>query len=429
LQPADIAIAYEDYKKEFNAMHSREFFDMHKNDAWFAEKYNPKSIEEWWPARCEKSRAAAEAFFARFNAGEKFDLFVDHNEHLLIPAVPKETKETKEQREARIAEEKKAAETNASAALTADAVGDQTSTDNQPPQPTEEPIATAPSEGEQAEATTGAADTTTSEATPEAEPGETPATAVKPPKQPKPEPTPSNVLFIKTITPKCTRAELEQVLSTAAPFRRLIISEANPLKGFHRIGWVEYASIEDAQASIKALAGHKMKGFDLQIGMHRPRPGGDVFRKVKKTPALFSMPSRLRKDLELAARLASVLDREKGITNNPVLYNMTNLDEMRDEDISARFDAIVSYLRQVHFYVYHKGLEFATEDSMVMLAGEITLRGSDKLHSKKDPTQWAKETDERNKHRASHPFDIEVASGKRGMEKCALIFHFEDSQH
>lgn len=163
-------------------------------------------------------------------------------------------------------------------------------------------------------------------------------------------------LLIKTIAPTVTRERFEAFAKEhlgegEGGFKHLSLSDPNPLKKCHRMGWImlqpeseqspaeEPARAEDGEeggegegadgdtamsaskplpisTSEKALAKINAKtiedpergNFTVHCGVHRPP---DALRK-KALWDLFSAPERIARDLELATRLVRKLDCELG---------------------------------------------------------------------------------------------------------------------
>lgn len=157
-------------------------------------------------------------------------------------------------------------------------------------------------------------------------------------------------LLIKTIAPTVSRDKFEAFAKEylgeeEGGFRHLSLSDPNPAKKCHRMGWIilhaepEQEEMSDARAeeneegeegeaeskpekpttittSEKALAKINAKtiedpdrgNFTVHCGVHRPP---DAPRK-KALWDLFSAPERVARDLELATRLVRKLDNEMG---------------------------------------------------------------------------------------------------------------------
>lgn len=160
-------------------------------------------------------------------------------------------------------------------------------------------------------------------------------------------------LLVKTIAPTVTREKFEAFAKEhlgegEGGYKHLSLSDPNPLKKCHRMGWImlnprseqpteepEEASREDGEegeadgdatmsapkparqsTSDKALANINGKtiedpergNFTVHCGVHRPP---DAPRK-KALWDLFSAPERIARDLDLATRLVRKLDNELG---------------------------------------------------------------------------------------------------------------------
>jgi hypothetical protein len=160
-------------------------------------------------------------------------------------------------------------------------------------------------------------------------------------------------LLIKTIAPTVSRQKLEEFCKehlgeSAGGFKWLSLSDPNPSKRYHRIGWVmlhpgagavfssdrgdgrgddgEDADADEnvmrteesgvsvdatAEKALEAINGKTIHDeargdFTIHVGVHIP-PGDP---KKKALWDLFSVPERIKKDLELAYRLVTKLDSE-----------------------------------------------------------------------------------------------------------------------
>lgn len=161
-------------------------------------------------------------------------------------------------------------------------------------------------------------------------------------------------LLIKTIAPTVSRAKLEEFCKehlgeSAGGFRWLSLSDPNPSKRYHRIGWVmlhpgeESGTVSDrgdgrgeeredgdegeddtmrgdavgegsnnvAEKALEAINGKTIHDeargdFTVHVGVHVP-PGEP---RKKALWDLFSAPERIEKDLQLAYRILQKFDQE-----------------------------------------------------------------------------------------------------------------------
>jgi hypothetical protein len=157
-------------------------------------------------------------------------------------------------------------------------------------------------------------------------------------------------LLIKTIAPTVSRAKLESFCKEHlgegdAGFRWLSLSDPNPTKKYHRIGWVllnpstsEDVKMEDegaeedaedgaidggpstssvslsvAAKALELIDGKTVKDeergdFKCHVGIHEP----PLLPRKKALWDLFSAPERVARDLDLAVQITDKLDAEMG---------------------------------------------------------------------------------------------------------------------
>lgn len=181
-------------------------------------------------------------------------------------------------------------------------------------------------------------------------------------------------LLIKTIAPTVNREKVEDFCKEhlgegPGGFKWLSMSDPNPLKKCHRIGWVilhpddeqpmiiddrgderedgEEGSVEakpvmpvgTAQKALEALNGKTVNdeqrgNFTCHVGIHEP----PAAPRKKALWDLFSAPERIERDLELAERLVRKLDSDLKIDHEEEFSNVdgvTKIDQ-RVEDIRSK---------------------------------------------------------------------------------------------
>jgi len=157
-------------------------------------------------------------------------------------------------------------------------------------------------------------------------------------------------LLIKTITPAVPREKIEEFCKEHlgegdGGFKWLSLSDPNPGKKFHRLGWIMLNPVDDdamedvpresrddeiengateetqpqKQSTIqekaleaidnKVLQDPEKGDFTVHVGIHRP---SDIPRK-KALWDLFSAPERIDRDLDFAVRVVNKLDQELGL--------------------------------------------------------------------------------------------------------------------
>lgn len=167
-------------------------------------------------------------------------------------------------------------------------------------------------------------------------------------------------LLIKTIAPSVSRQNLEAFCKEhlgeeEGGFKWLSLSDPNPSKRYHRIGWImlhpapeapiaqdEMKDEDDegegkppvpntAEKALEAINGKTVKDeqrgdFTCHVGVHNP----PVNPRKKALWDLFSAPERIEKDLELVRRLVNKFEEDFGSDFNATL----KIDE-RVEDLRA----------------------------------------------------------------------------------------------
>ena len=171
-------------------------------------------------------------------------------------------------------------------------------------------------------------------------------------------------LLIKTIAPQVSRQNLEAFCKEhlgdgEGGFKWLSLSDPNPSKRYHRIGWVmlhpapesialvdrpelkdedgEASMVPPAPAStaekaLEAINGKVVKDevrgdFTCHVGVHVP----PSLPRKKALWDLFSAPERIEKDLELAQRLVQKYEEDFGSDFNAVLKIEERVEELRNQ--------------------------------------------------------------------------------------------------
>lgn len=180
-------------------------------------------------------------------------------------------------------------------------------------------------------------------------------------------------LLIKTIAPSVGRSKLEDFCrehlgESAGGFKWLSLSDPNPSKRYHRIGWVmldpgndtslssdrddgrreeeaeddndnvirpdigvEHSNGGVAEKALEAINGKTIHDegrgdFTVHVGVHIP-PSDP---RKKALWDLFSVPERIEKDLQLASRLVSRLDEETGSECDAVTKITQRVERLRE---------------------------------------------------------------------------------------------------
>ncbi|KAJ2897274.1 hypothetical protein MKZ38_004828 [Zalerion maritima] len=169
-------------------------------------------------------------------------------------------------------------------------------------------------------------------------------------------------LLIKTIAPHVSRSNLEVFCKDhlgdgEGGFKCLSLSDPNPNKRFHRIGWVMLhpasetapgidradkdedgdldlkspVPVSTAEKALEAINGKTVKDevrgdFTCHVGVHNP-PANP---RKKALWDLFSAPERVDKDLALAQRLVNKFEEDFGSDFSAILKIEEKVDELKD---------------------------------------------------------------------------------------------------
>lgn len=168
-------------------------------------------------------------------------------------------------------------------------------------------------------------------------------------------------LLIKTIAPHVNREKMEDFCKEhlgegEGGFKWLSLSDPNPSKRFHRIGWVMLHPSDDvkpapdrvegtdedgeakqdkpmqstADKALEAINGETVKDevrgdFTCHVGVHAP----PQHPRKKALWDLFSAPERIEKDLELAVRLINKFEEDFLSDFNAVLKIEERVDDLK----------------------------------------------------------------------------------------------------
>jgi hypothetical protein len=296
----ELSRRYTIYKENFTHKQSQKFFEAHKDEEWFKDKYHPTESLVYREELNKRKEKMYVEFIEKLNQGEYDNVNFDESE--------KTTESTEEG-----STEKKEENEN----------GDNMDTD---------------------------ADDEEKKNINEA------------------EATKSNRLFIKSIPPNVKRKELIDMCSKFEGFDYLAISDPNPQKKFHRLGWIVFKEGTDIKAAYEKFNNAKIDDFVFHLAYHQTLPA-----RSKTVPEIFSSMDRLKHDLDQAKRLAIALDREVGIDQldgNGCEALHDKIDEFNNNEefdeikkIKKELDLYIEYLHRVHLFCYYNASEAeSTED-------------------------------------------------------------------
>lgn len=203
-------------------------------------------------------------------------------------------------------------------------------------------------------------------------------------------------LLIKTIAPHVNREKLEvfckeHLGEDEGGFKWLSLSDPNPSKRYHRIGWVMLHPAADppvpmdrgdgkeedgetsevptvpastADKALEAINGKQVKDevrgdFTCHVGVHVP----PLSPRKKALWDLFSAPERIEKDLELASRLINKFEEDFGSDFNAVLKIEERVDDLKNQGRIQPLTSPTTKKEKVKKQRDYLGLDEAMDDA------------------------------------------------------------------
>ncbi|XP_032389833.1 serrate RNA effector molecule homolog isoform X2 [Etheostoma spectabile] len=245
----------------------------------------------------------------------------------------------------------------------------------------------------------------------------------KKPKDDSPRPRPLHrtcSLFMRSIAPTISRAEIIALCRRYPGFLRVCLSDPHPERRFFRRCWVTFDRSVNIKEVCWNLQNIRLRDCELAPGVNR-----DLARRVRNVNGLTQHKQVLRNDIKLAAKLIHALDEKGDLwciksqedrhrestelpAQNPILKNITDylIEEVsaeeeellgsgsgmdseentkegnpaettveRDDKLAKVLDRLVLYLRIVHSIDYYNTCEYPSEDEMPNRCGMIHVRG------------------------------------------------------
>lgn len=169
-------------------------------------------------------------------------------------------------------------------------------------------------------------------------------------------------LFIKSIPPNVKRKDLVDMCSKFEGFDYLAISDPNPQKKFHRLGWIVFKKGVDIKSAFNQFNNTKINDFVFHLAYHQGLP-----TRSKTIPEVFNGQERLKFDLDQAKKLSLALDKEVGLDKtdrNGCEALDSKIEAIKENDefsevkkIKKQLDLYIEYLRRVHLFCYYNASE------------------------------------------------------------------------
>ncbi|CAI4228643.1 unnamed protein product [Auanema sp. JU1783] len=261
-------------------------------------------------------------------------------------------------------------------------------------------------------------------------------------------------IFIRNIPPNVTTEELEALCKRSPGFLRLALGDAASDKKFSRRAWATYKRDVNIKEICWNINNVRVKDSDLSAIINR-----DLTRRLRTTNGITAHKQVALNDLRIAAKLAAIYDKRLGLhgdegipmeerlkdirmgvdlignSKNPLVKQAkmvlmdTEAEEIspeeeellrrsgdssggseekgvftREETVLKALDKLVFYLRVVHSVDFYGHLDYPNEDNMPSRCGILHVRGQ-----APNGTQWG--TSDDGKALVSNKFITDFISG------------------
>ena len=116
-------------------------------------------------------------------------------------------------------------------------------------------------------------------------------------------------------------------------FISLSLTEPERINGYKRSFWVSYDSDKNCQNVLNALKDYELNAADFIIKVIKSETAQNIhYKKIKITPPLFE--ERLNEDIIGSNKIINILDNYREIVNNPLIdkINLEEISELNNEE-------------------------------------------------------------------------------------------------
>lgn len=188
-------------------------------------------------------------------------------------------------------------------------------------------------------------------------------------------------------------------------FDYIALSDPNPSKKFHRVGWIKFKPGTDMKSAFEQLDNQKVDEFVFHLAMNRKNASQSHKRRI--APEITNTTDRLHKDLEQAKEVAIAFEAELGedaqeglkavearalyLINHSINDNVDS-EETDPERVNLKknLDLIITYLKHVHMYCYYCALECDSVEELMRKCPDDHCRTTSKTELPNDAKLAAK---------------------------------------
>ena len=144
-------------------------------------------------------------------------------------------------------------------------------------------------------------------------------------------------LFVKSLEPAITKAELEEVCSKFPGFQRVYFSDPDPAKSWSRKAWITFKTEAKIKEICYTLNNTKVQCKDLDCLINKP-----LSQRIRTVSSTNYDHKIVRNDIKLLAKLVTHLDSNHSLwpeSENPIL---SNIHEYLIDEASAEEDELLN---------------------------------------------------------------------------------------
>ena len=157
-------------------------------------------------------------------------------------------------------------------------------------------------------------------------------------------------------------------------FVSLSLTEPERINAYKRSFWVTYDNEKNYQNVINSLKEYELRD-DFSIKVIKSETAQNLhYKKIKLTPPLFE--ERLNEDIIGSNKIINILDNYRGIPNNPVTEKLGTgeISDMKEEERVNILNLNILYLRKIHGFCYYCLKGFKDERNLTKKCDFLHLR-------------------------------------------------------
>jgi len=387
VSPEEAQEAYTRYKTEFSKSEERIFWEAHRKEEWFQERYDPVVIEQLRQAKAKRVSEATEQFMEDVKASLVPELNFNclTNDLKTTQPIPKVSKEgdRNEDESKLIVSKDSLMESTASVDSARSPLSSSSSSSISPSSSstssTSENVNDNKSSGllpKKSDTASPAAQATKSNKIefrgPHSKSQRPSSQDLKPLRIPR-EPSDdlySLSVFIQGVPLDVKRAVLLNVFEKRKGFRRLILCDPGRNGQKQRYGWAQFARTENCVAVLQESVSGGLNGARIGSSFLNLWPKAQWKIRTHICPNFSLTPARLEHDLLKALELVRKLDKEFSIKVNSVFKELLNNQPTN----LRKLNLVLGYLRRIHYTSYYQGEIALTEEKLMAKCGPCFKR-------------------------------------------------------